>query len=81
MSILTKLKTLFEEQEIKLSLPPLLAFTDFGKPFRVETGGSSNTVAVILAQKKEDGKHRPFQYASKTINAANRSIQFAGKKH
>ena len=62
----------FEELRIKLTSPPILAYPDFGKPFMVETDASSVSVGAVPAQKKEDGKIHPIQYASRTTNTSER---------
>ena len=62
----------FDELRIKLTSPPVLAYPDFGKLFVVETDASSVSVGAVLAQKKEDGKIHPIQYASRTMNKSER---------
>ncbi|CDF33201.1 unnamed protein product [Chondrus crispus] len=62
----------FDELRIKLTSPPVLAYPDFEKAFVVETDASSVSVGAVLAQKKEDGKIHPIQYASRTMNTSER---------
>ena len=62
----------FEEVKKKLTSPPVLAFSDFEKSFVVETDASSVDVGAVLAQHKEDGKCHPVQYASRTMNDAEK---------
>lgn len=50
-----EMRIAFKELNIKLTLPPVFAFLDFGKAFRVKTNGFSNAVAAILSQEKETG--------------------------
>ena len=61
-----------DELRIKLTSAPFLAYPDFEKPFVVETDASSVSVGAVLAQKKEDGKIHPIQYASRTMNMSER---------
>lgn len=55
-----------------LTSAPLLAFPDFEAPFIVETDASATAVGAILAQ-KQDGLVHPIQYASRTLNDAERN--------
>ena len=52
----------FEGLKLKLTTPPVL----------VETDASSVAVGAVLAQKKEDKKTHPIQYASRTLSQAER---------
>ena len=63
----------FEVLKQRLTSPPVLAFPEFEAPFIVETDASSVAVGAVLAQKKEDGKVHPIQYASRTMTAAERN--------
>ena len=43
---------------------PVLAFTDFEKPFLLETVASSCSLGAVLSQKQDDDKYYPVAYAS-----------------
>ena len=62
----------FDELRIKLTSPTILAYSDFDKPFVVETDASLVSVGAVLAQKKDDGKIHLIQYASRTMNPSER---------
>lgn len=62
-----EMQTAFERLKEKLTTPLVLAFSDFDAPFVVETDASSVVLGAVLAQKKDDGKVHPIQYASRTM--------------
>ena len=62
----------FEELKQKLTSPPVLSFPDFDQPFIVETDASNLSLGGVLAQKKEDGKIHPIQFASRTMTDAEK---------
>ena len=68
-----EMRVAFDTLKERLTSPPLLAFPDFDAPFVVETDASSVAIGAVLAQKKEDGKVHPIQYASRTMTAAERN--------
>ena len=43
---------------------PILAFTDFGKPFLLEMDASSKGLGAVLSQKQSDERYHPIAYAS-----------------
>lgn len=59
--------------KIKLTTVLLLAFTDFEKPFVADTDASSSAIEAVLAQKKADGNVHSVQYASRTMNSAEKN--------
>lgn len=57
-----------------MTSPPLLALSNFDVPFVVERDASSVAVEAVSAQKKEDEKVYPVQYASTTMNTAEKNF-------
>lgn len=62
----------FQDLKRKLTTPPLLAFPDFDLPFIVETDASCLSLGAVLAQKKEDDKIHPIQFASRTMTISEK---------
>ena len=54
----------FNDLKNRLVSPPILAMPNFSLPFKVETDASNVAVGAVLAQKHEDGKAHPVQYAT-----------------
>ena len=47
---------------------PILSFTDFNKPFLLETDASGRGLGAVLSQKQADGQYHPIAYASRVMN-------------
>ena len=47
---------------------PILAFSDFNKPFQLETDASGRGLGAVLSQKQADGWYHPIAYASRIMN-------------
>ena len=45
----------------------ILAFTDYTKPFFLETHVSKDGLKTVLSQKQADGWHHPIAYVSRTL--------------
>ena len=60
----------FHELKLKYMQVPILAFTDFHKPFLLETDASSDGLGAVLSQKQEDGKYHPVAYASQSLKGS-----------
>ena len=54
----------FQELKLKCITAPVLAFTDFHKPFLLETDASGDSLGAVLSQRQEDGCYHPVAYAS-----------------
>ena len=46
---------------------PILAFTDYTKPFLVETDASKERLGAVLSQKKADCQYHPIAYGSRAL--------------
>ena len=46
---------------------PILAFSNFGKPFLLETDASGKGLGAVLSQKQSDGRYHPIAYASRIM--------------
>ena len=57
----------FQELKIKCLTAPVLAFTDFKKPFLLETDASIEGLGAVLSQKQDDGHCHPIAYASRGL--------------
>ena len=68
-----EMRAAFECLKEKLTTPPVPTFPNFEEPFVVETDASSVCLGAVLAQKKEDGRIHPVQYASRTMTPAERN--------
>ena len=51
----------------------MLAFTDYGKPFLLETDASRMGLRAVLSQKQEDGRYHPVAYGSRTLTSSERN--------
>ena len=54
----------FQELKMKCLTAPVLAFTDFQKPFLLETDASIEGLGAVLSQEQDDGRYHPVAYTS-----------------
>ena len=60
--------TAFETLKEKCIQAPVLTFSDFQKPFLLETDASGKGLGAVLSQKQDNGCYHPIAYASRTLN-------------
>ena len=68
-----KAKEAFNLLKQALLKAPVLKFTDYSKPFVLETVASSNGLGAFLLQEGEDGKLHPVTYSSCSLTKAERN--------
>ena len=54
----------FQELKMKCLTVPVLVFTDFKKPFLLETDASIEGLGTVLSQEQDDGRYHPVAYTS-----------------
>ena len=57
----------FEVLKWACMMVPILVFTDYTKPFLLETDASKDTLGAVLSQKQADGQYHPIVYGSRTL--------------
>ena len=57
----------FEELKLRCMMVPILVFTDFKKPFRLETDASKEGLGAILLQESDDGQYHSVAFASREL--------------
>ena len=62
----------FDLLKTKCVTTPVLAFTDFEKPFLLETDASSCGLGAVLSQKQDDNKYHPVTYASQELKGGEK---------
>ena len=60
----------FHLLKMKCMMPPVLAFSDFEQPFRLETDAPKDGLGAVLSQKQSDGKYHPVTYASRSLKGS-----------
>ena len=53
----------FEELKLRCMMVPVLVFTDFKKPFWLETDASKEGLGAVLLQESDDGQYHPVAFA------------------
>ena len=68
-----KAKEAFHLLKQALLQAPVLKFTDYLRPFMLETDASSDRLGAVLLQEGEDGKPHPIAYGSQSLTKAERN--------
>ena len=66
-------KQVFDGLKSKLLIAPILAYPDFTKDFVLETDASKQGLGAILSQLKDDSKHHPLAYASRSLSSSEKN--------
>ncbi len=66
-------QTAFNTLKQKLVEAPILAYSDFSRPFTLETNASLKGLGAVLSQKLDDGKLHPVAYASRALSLLRRT--------
>ena len=56
-----------------MTTAPILSYSNFDKPFILNTNASVNGLGVILSQKDAEGKEHPIWFASRTLSPAEKN--------
>ena len=51
----------------KIQMAPMLVFTDFDKPFLLETDASKEVLRAVLSQKQDDGHYHSVAFGSHSL--------------
>ena len=57
----------FEDLKKKCMTAPVLVFTDFQKPFRLEMDASGEGLGAVLLQEADDSQYHPVAFASREL--------------
>ena len=57
----------FEELKLRRMMVPVLVFSDFKKPFRLETDASKEGLGAVHLQDSDDGQYRPEAFTSREL--------------
>ena len=57
----------------KILTSPLLVFSDFTKPFLLETDASKEGLGAVLSQKQNDGRFNPVAFSSRSLTPAEKN--------
>ena len=63
----------FEELKMKCLMAPVLAFTDFSRPFVLETDASEDGLGAVLSQKQDDGRYHLVAYTSRVLHGGEKN--------
>ena len=57
----------------KITSAPVLVFSDFNKPFLLETDASKEGLGVVLSQKQDDVCYHPVVFGSRTLTSSEQN--------
>ena len=63
----------FDKLKKAVSQAPVLAYADFGRPFRLVTDASTIGLGAALYQVQEDGKDKPIAFASRALSKSEQN--------
>ena len=63
----------YEDLKMRCMTVPVLAFTDFEKPFMLKTDASKEGLGAVLLQKQSDGCYRPIAFASRALHGGEKN--------
>ena len=63
----------FEQLKHLCSRTPVLAYTNYKKPFKLHTDASKNGLGAVLYQKQDNGMDHMIAYASQTLSKSERN--------
>ena len=63
----------FYESKESCCKPPILAYANYSKPFKLHTDASGLGLGAILYQTQEDGKERVIAYASRMLSKTEKN--------
>jgi len=63
----------FDDLKDRITHPPVLAYADFSRPFKIHTDASKRGLRAALYQVDDDGEDRVIAYASRSLNAAEKN--------
>ena len=72
-------REVFEALKRALTEAPVLARTDFAKPFTVQSDASNYAIGAVLTQEGEDGEH-PIVYVSRVLSPAEKNYSTTEKE-
>lgn len=75
-----KCKKAFQILKERLISPPILAFPDVSKPYRLYTDSSNYSVGYVLAQVQNDNSERPIVYGGKSMTSAQKNYTISEKE-
>ena len=65
----------FDDLKTMCTTPPILAYANFTKPFKLHTDACSTGLGAVLYQTREDGTKAVIAYASRSLNKAESHTQ------
>ena len=57
----------------KITSVAVLVFSDFNKPFLLETDASKEGLGAVLSQKQDDGHYHPVAFGSRTLTSSEQN--------